>query len=136
MLGVPGRMKVIDISSRIRETKDESVEGVEGAVAQVIELGRCVACLTPRRLSCGACDKCRKRFGDKCGLLFQRVRESPEFAARFYEALTAGRQRAFVSLFGLPPGCREPGETPCPGPHPHLRAVSSTTTRNPRGSGS
>jgi hypothetical protein len=125
-------MKVIDISSRIFREKSEPDGVSDGVSAVVIEFGLCSGCQKPLRLVDHACKKCRGQFGEKCGLLFQRFREDKKLAAGFYKALTPGRQRVFIRLFGLPDGCLEPAETLPRGSHPHLRVVCSIPTQSPR----
>ena len=96
-------MKVVDITSKVQKIEPEPVsETVEPKPTDVIEFGPCSGCKKSCRLTDHACDACRTQFGQKCGLLFQKFRESPKLSRRFYQVLTPGKQRTFIRLFGLP----------------------------------
>lgn len=128
MLDVSFPMKVIDISIRMQKDTLKKQEG--GTDADIIEIGICSGCMKRSRIQDYCCEKCRGTFGQKSGILFKRIKEDGEFAGKFYNALMDNKKRSFIRLFFLPPGCREPGETPILDSRPRFRVVSSMSKQN------
>lgn len=124
-------MKIIDISDRLAQrvsaAESEPQAPEDGAI---IELGRCAGCQLVQRLEDFCCSDCRDKFGEKSGLLFRRIRDDQDFAAKFYSALMPNKRRSFIRLFGLPPGCCGPVEKPPQGSRPRLCVVSAEPTQS------
>jgi hypothetical protein len=70
-------------------------------MTEITEIGKCSGCSVMSRLVAHACSACRERFGERCGILFTRIRDDKRFAIRFYRDLGNDTQRAaFRELFG------------------------------------
>jgi hypothetical protein len=69
---------------------------------EIVTIGPCQGCLERRVLREHACEQCRKRFGQHCGLLFQRFRTEPRLALRFWAVLPSGKKAVFERIFGDP----------------------------------
>ena len=90
------------VTKGLIDVLDELVAGNDNCGIRVFEIGRCAWCLAITRVRRQAYAFCRKRFGEESGWLAAELRENPDFARKFYRRLTAGRQRAFETLFGRP----------------------------------
>lgn len=124
-------MKIVDISHRFSKPLNEESDNQVYELKNLVEFDLCTGCRKPSPLKNHVCKKCRVKFGEKCGILFQKFRENPLMFAKFYEVLPPNKRKAFVILFGLPDGCLEPEETPPQGSRKHLRVVYSAEKQNP-----
>ena len=67
----------------------------------LLHIGRCVGCDTMDLLVNGACTDCIDTFGEKCGILFQKIRENAAFARVCYNKLkNEEAKRYFIEWFG------------------------------------
>lgn len=72
-------------------------------MSNVAEIGKCTGCSKMSRLELQACEKCRSRWGKRCGVVMSRIRTDPEFARKCHEALADDkRKQEFVLMFGKP----------------------------------
>lgn len=65
-------------------------------------IGQCQGCLKTAVLRNFACEACRGKYGEICGILFDRIRSDAEFASQFWACLTPGKKAGFVRIFGDP----------------------------------
>jgi hypothetical protein len=86
---------------------------------EIPRIGTCLGCGRCGRLVNEGCPDCRRQFGPKAGLVLDRIRKDPIFAAMCYEQCDPDRKRRFVELFGLPEGCETVDR------HPILTVVSN-----------
>ena len=117
----------MDISDKLN--RESHVGKLKSEPDEIVSIGRCSGCLKTKRLHDYSCRACKAIFGQKCGVLFQRIREDEKFAAKFYNALMVHKKESFISLFGVPTGCLAPGEKSLRDSRPHLRVVTSKSTQ-------
>lgn len=68
----------------------------------LLQIGKCAGCGESAQLVSGACSRCRKVFGEKCGVIFHQIRKDMTLAKRIYEILDDDKKTIFVQFFGLP----------------------------------
>ena len=80
----------------------------------IVRIDFCFGCQKMARdIQSYACPVCRRAFGPRGGIFLKKIRESQTFAATVYDLMeTSFKKKTFIKLFGLPPGCLEPGQKP------------------------
>jgi len=71
-------------------------------LAPITQLGVCAGCQRFTAVENLACACCRRRFGEKGGLILTVIRTNRDIARRIFNLLPPGKRSAFIQLFGDP----------------------------------
>jgi len=88
---------VVDLdTSSIPKNKSPLIKSQE-----ISYIGRCLGCGEMDVLIDGACTGCVDLYGEKCGAMFQKIRQDPKFARLCYEKLRHEEsKKQFIEFFG------------------------------------
>ena len=102
--------KIIELGDRLKRKTSRSNHPTNCVNDSVPTIGSCAFCNKRSQLQNELCGTCRRKAGDDMGHAMRRVRQNPAFAKACYVSLDKFEEKAkFIQIFGLPPGCFEPG---------------------------